>query len=149
MLVSITERLEDGQPMTIPPTSSLIRLMPVDDCKNLRPQDSCYLSLVTSNIVLLGGVWPEAFDGKLRSVAGLPTVTKDEQADDVIQGGPNLIQDFTGKNTKSRWDDSVTMEILERFSRICIFIDEHSVRCIVQEGFDGGFKLDDVLIGPM
>lgn len=147
MLVSIAEVLQDREEMAVPAVPSLVRLMPLDYCENFRPLDATYLSVITRNIFPLYRLVDE--DGELRLEGNLSVVASNECARKMIERGTHLMQSVAGQHTETWIDGPIGPEVLERFLRVRIVINEHSVRCFVQKGLGFPFKLLDMLIGPM
>ena len=147
MFVGITEGLENGEDVAVPLVESRVRLVVLDDCLNLRPRNASYLSIVTSSVLLLGGLVKK--NRELRLEGEHPTLVQDQGAGQMVQDRAKLVQYVAGQNAETWADDPVSVEVLKRFLGVRIVIDALSVRCFAQKGFAFPFKLIDMLIGPL
>lgn len=149
MLVDIAEVLKDGQPVRVAAVPSRVRLQVINHCADSIAFDALYLSLVTSHLVFLGRIGPPQADWELRILGEGSGLAQNQGAGQMVEGGSQLVDGVAGNDRQERWDATVPVEILKRFQRLRIVIDQFTVRCFVNKGVEFPFQLSDVLIGPL
>jgi len=141
---------------------SVVRLQSLDSCQRTGTGNALYFSAVTANFSFCNTARLRPFSkhGELNLGAGLCLhIGRGQLPCEVIEGGSEVVDDFTSKHTESRFDLVALDEVYEFVVSLPVFIGDDWLSCgyihIQSDGRDGSqeignptVQLLDVLVGP-
>jgi len=132
---------------------SIVRLHLLDPVPHLSVSDSLYFSFVSLNSVFVGGIGLHVKDRKLDNILGLaPRFIGGEVRevpDNMVKAGSQVVNDLSREDTET-YRNALVAVIVDRFlPHLVIWMGEDWVVPATNELGDFGFKVDDVLIGPL
>jgi hypothetical protein len=129
-------------------TDTLIRLKLLDEVKRVGIQNSLYLSVISGEFVFRG--WPRLKDREfdVSRVRGSAIGIVRQFPNDVIQAGPEVVDNFSSKNAESQRNLQRLMVMDSLRVLLVVELWEDWVFAFLKEPGDLGLKIEDVLLGP-
>jgi len=125
----------------------VVRLESFDQVKDFGICNSLYFSFIKATTVFIDR--PFLKDRKLDFPKVLfPILLGGEQPDQMVQTGPQLMNDLASKHTESWWNDQLLMIMNSVKEQLFIVLGENWVLAALKECGEFKLKIADVLVGP-
>ena len=162
VFVELVENM-DLQERRIVPVGSLVWLQTVDSCKRRDTEDSLYFSTKTGMFHFAIKFSPHTFgrrfaDGELDCASSpTPTFFGGKLPNDVVEGGAEVMDDFTSQDAQSRNCGSAKNALAEFLKGFSVLVRKDYVIPFQvppdfgqrrYEGGNCGIEITDILVGP-
>jgi hypothetical protein len=125
--------------------SGVIGLKFLDQPEGVNILDQFYFSFVTSTVV---GPERPVFEHREVNPFVFRCSSNREMPSDVIEAGPEMVDDLPSKNAESWWDHAISVVMNRLKELLSIVVWENRVLAFLKEEGDILIKIEDVLFGP-
>jgi len=148
VLINSVQVVDDGKRLIRSTIPSVVRLYVLDDTQRIAVgRDALYLSVVNGNFIFRHWLFDEYGEGNGPFMGPLVGVIG-KHPHDMVERGPEMINNLASKDAKPGGDASVRMPSGPFIDSLLLLFADSACGVVGQEGGDFGVEIADVFVGP-